>query len=59
MFFNGGGSKDTKLYDTLGISANATDNEIKKSYRKLALKHILANNLHKSSNVTVFIDNFH
>lgn len=39
MFFNGGGSKDTKLYDTLGISANATDNEIKKSYRKLALKY--------------------
>ena len=39
MFFNGGGSKDTKLYDTLGVSANATDNEIKKSYRKLALKY--------------------
>jgi len=40
MFFNGGGgSKDTKLYDTLGVSENATDNEIKKSYRKLALKY--------------------
>ena len=39
MFFNGGGSKDTKLYDTLVVSANATENEIKKSYRKLALKY--------------------
>ena len=29
---------DTKLYDTLGINKNATDNEIKKAYRKLAMK---------------------
>ena len=29
---------DTKLYDTLGISPSAQGNEIKKAYRKLALK---------------------
>lgn len=27
---------DTKLYDILGVTPRATDDEIKKSYRKLA-----------------------
>ncbi|PVU97586.1 hypothetical protein BB559_001977 [Furculomyces boomerangus] len=31
--------KDTKLYDYLGVPPTATDAEIKKSYRKLALKY--------------------
>ncbi|CAG8610567.1 16627_t:CDS:2, partial [Racocetra fulgida] len=31
--------KDTKLYDILEISPSADDNEIKKAYRKLALKY--------------------
>jgi len=33
------GKKDTKLYDTLGLSQSATDAEIKKAYRKLAMKY--------------------
>lgn len=41
MFFNniGGNSNDTKLYDTLGVSKTATDSEIRKAYRKLALEN--------------------
>jgi len=39
MFFNGSGSKDTKLYDTLGVDKSASETEIKKAYRKLALKY--------------------
>lgn len=31
--------KDTKLYDLLGVAATASDSEIKKGYRKAALKY--------------------
>ncbi|KAG2469760.1 DNJA2 protein, partial [Polypterus senegalus] len=30
---------DTKLYDILGLSSNASDNELKKAYRKLAKEY--------------------
>ena len=39
MFFNKSNNTDTKLYDILNVSKDATDSEIKKSYRKLALKY--------------------
>jgi DnaJ-class molecular chaperone len=39
MFFNNSSKKDTKLYDVLDVSPNAEDKDIKKSYRKLALKY--------------------
>jgi DnaJ-class molecular chaperone len=39
MFFNNNSKKDTKLYDVLEVSPNANEQDIKKSYRKLALKY--------------------
>lgn len=30
--------KETRLYDILGVQPDATEHEIKKSYRKLALQ---------------------
>ena len=39
MFFNNlNSSKDTKLYDILNVKKDASQSDIKKSYRKLALQ---------------------
>ena len=40
MFFNNrNNTTDTELYDILGVSKSSSDQEIKKSYRKLAMKY--------------------
>ena len=40
MFFNQGNKKqDTELYDILGVKKSSSGQEIKKSYRKLAMKY--------------------
>ena len=40
MFFNQGNKKqDTELYDILGVTKSSSGQEIKKSYRKLAMKY--------------------
>lgn len=39
MFFSGQNQQDTKLYEVLNVSKDASLPEIKKSYRKLAMKY--------------------
>ena len=39
MFGYSTNNKDTKYYDMLGVKKDATTNEIKKVYKKLALKY--------------------
>ena len=39
MFFNNQPSTDTKLYDIIGVSKTANEIDIKKAYKKLALKY--------------------
>ena len=36
---SGRGKPDTKLYEALGVEKDADEAEIKKAYKKLALKH--------------------
>ena len=39
MFFNNTNVENTEYYNLLGIDSNASNSEIKKSYKKLAMKH--------------------
>lgn len=39
MFFDNNSNKDTKLYEVLDVKPDASEIDIKKSYRKLALKY--------------------
>lgn len=48
--------KDTRLYDVLNVSPDATSSEIRKAYRILALKHHPDKNNHSEESKTKFLE---
>lgn len=52
-------AKNTKLYDILEVNTTATEQEIKKAYRKKALKHHPDKNNHSAESIKLFQDISH